>query len=185
MSTSMSATWSFSLTRRICCRMRSYYHTNIYWSKRGSPAWANEQPAMSLIAERSVRSEQAVRLLGVSRDPGRHALIGGVGVSVAEVRGSLFGYPPKKLHGFGKRAGCLPHRSERMLDGVRRGHGGWPTTPGNAPCARCRNRDTAQSSQGRSCRRAGPAQCHRRYQTPTVEEQGDEFSLAPPNAHLS
>jgi hypothetical protein len=88
---------------------------------------------MSVIAERSVRSEQAVRLLGVSRDPGRHALIVGVGVSVAEVRGSLFGYPPKKLHGFGKRAGCLPHRSERMLDGVRRGHGDRPTTPGNAP----------------------------------------------------
>ena len=59
---------------------------------------------MSVIAERSVRSEQAVRLLGVSRDSGLHALIVGVGVSVAEVRGSLFGYPPKKLHGFGERA---------------------------------------------------------------------------------
>src|ERR687897_1147529 len=118
MSTSMSATWSFSLTRRICCRMRSYYHTNIYWSKRGSPAWAIEQPAMSVIAERSVRSQQAVRLLGVSRDPGRHALIVGVGVSVAEVRGSLFGYPPKKLYGFGKRAldVCLVVVSECLME---------------------------------------------------------------------
>jgi hypothetical protein len=73
---------------------------------------------MIVIAERSVRSEQAVRLLRVSRNPGRHALSVGVGVSVAEVRGSLFGYPPKKLHGFGKRAldVCLIVVSECLME---------------------------------------------------------------------
>jgi hypothetical protein len=90
---------------------------------------------VSVRAERSVGSEQAVRLLEVGRDPGRHTLVGGVGVLVAEVRGGLFGYPPKKLHGFGERAGCLPHRSDRMLDGVRLGRVGQPTTLGIAHCA--------------------------------------------------
>jgi hypothetical protein len=73
---------------------------------------------MSVIAESSVRCEQAVQLLGVSRDPGSHALIGGVGVSVAEVCGSLFGYPPKKLHGFGKRTPdvCLIVVSECLME---------------------------------------------------------------------
>ena len=63
------------------------------------------------------------------------------GIGSRGLRQSLW-LPTEKAPRFWRaRAGCLPHRSERMLDGVRRGHGGRPTTPGNAPCARCRNRD--------------------------------------------
>jgi hypothetical protein len=56
----------------------------------------------------------------VSRDPGRHALVGGVGVPVAEVRSGLFGYPPKKLYRFGERAPdvCLIVVSECLMEVV-------------------------------------------------------------------
>ncbi len=56
----------------------------------------------------------------MSRDPGRHTLVGGVRVLVAEVRGALFGYPLKKLYGFGERTAdvCLIVVSECLMEFV-------------------------------------------------------------------
>ena len=65
---------------------------------------AAEPGRLDFRSEELVGSEQAVRLLEVSRDPGRHSRVGGVGVPVSKVRGGLFGYPPKKFHCFGERA---------------------------------------------------------------------------------